>query len=60
MVRYWWKNMLKVLTGEASKDYKKKNQRQKNQTICIICTTEEVSSWPSTSSLYVFFRVCLS
>ena len=27
IVRYRWKNMLKFLTGEASKGYKNKNQR---------------------------------
>ena len=24
IVRYWWEKMLKVITGEASKDYKSK------------------------------------
>ena len=34
--RYWWKNMLKVLAGEASKGYKKKtNQIQNNQILWI-------------------------
>ena len=35
IVRYWWKNMLKVFTGEASKGYKKENQRQNDQKLCI-------------------------
>ena len=33
-VRYWWKKFLKVLAAEASKGYKKENQRENDRKIC--------------------------
>ena len=45
IIRYWWKNMFKVLTGEASKVYKKKKKGHRTiKNYGLISTTEEVSS----------------
>ena len=35
LIRYRWKNMLEIITGESSKGYKKKNLLQNDQKLWI-------------------------